>query len=457
MIRLIFDAGSIVLTGEKVEMIPIIPYILHDERIDGWRAPAYLYNDIINALDTAGQSYLDDSQDYKSTQFKLELLLELRDYQDAALEAWESVDARGVIVLPTGVGKSIVGIQAIANKGVPTLVVLPTIDLMNQWATQLEKFFVQDIGMYGGGEKTLCPITCITYDSAVIMMEFIGNKFGLIIFDECHHLPSPIYRSAAEMALAPFRLGLSATPERPDGGEQFIYKLIGEPCFRKEIDEFESSTLSVYETETIHVEMTEEETKEYQHYRQIYTDFLKKYRINFASKYAWNKFLQHCARMPDGQDAMDAYQRQKQLAAASEAKLAILWELIKEHKGERMIIFTNRNDLAYLIGEQFFFPVITHLTKAKERKLFLDNFRSGDYKVLVTSKVLNEGIDVPEASVGVVVSGSGSVREHVQRLGRILRPTKDKKAFLYELISVGTGESNISQRRRQHRAYQNKK
>ena len=118
------------------------------------------------------------------------------------------------------------------------------------------------------------------------------------------------------------------------------------------------------------------------------------------------------------------------------------------------MIFTQDNEMAYRIGCTFFLPVLTHHTKAKERENFLHSFREGDYSILVTSKVLNEGVDVPEANVAIVVSGSGSVREHVQRLGRILRAREGKQAFLYELISKDTSEYQTHKRRRQHHAYQ---
>ena len=110
--------------------------------------------------------------------------------------------------------------------------------------------------------------------------------------------------------------------------------------------------------------------------------------------------------------------------------------------------------MAYRLGRKFLLPVLTHHTKLKEREVFLNSFRSGDYSILITSKVLNEGVDVPEANVAIVVSGSGSVREHVQRLGRILRSRPGKQATLYELISKGTGEYFVHQRRRKHGAYQ---
>ncbi|MBX9704111.1 MAG: hypothetical protein K2X39_08150, partial [Silvanigrellaceae bacterium] len=153
-------------------------------------------------------------------------------------------------------------------------------------------------------------------------------------------------------------------------------------------------------------------------------------------------------------EAFKAYLKQKKLSQSHEAKEIQVWHLLKHHWGERILIFTQDNETAYKLGKKFYLPVITHHTKVKERELFLNYFRQGDYKILVTSKVLNEGVDVPEASVAIVVSGSGTVREHVQRLGRILRVSQGKQAILYELVSKDTAEYFVNQRRRQHSAYQ---
>ena len=127
---------------------------------------------------------------------------------------------------------------------------------------------------------------------------------------------------------------------------------------------------------------------------------------------------------------------------------------MRRHAGERIIIFTADNSAAYELGRRFALPVMTHLTKAQERKVFLDEFRKGNFPVLITNRVLNEGVDVPAAAVGVVLAGTGSVREHVQRLGRVLRAAPGKaQAVLYELVSTGTSEESVSTRRRLHRAY----
>ena len=118
-----------------------------------------------------------------------------------------------------------------------------------------------------------------------------------------------------------------------------------------------------------------------------------------------------------------------------------------------MLIFTADNATVYQIARRFLVPAITHQTKTKERKTILERFHSGDYPVIVTSQVLNEGVDVPAANVGIILSGTGSVREHVQRLGRLLRKLGDKQAMLYEVVSRGTAEEFTSERRRQHHAY----
>jgi superfamily II DNA or RNA helicase len=139
---------------------------------------------------------------------------------------------------------------------------------------------------------------------------------------------------------------------------------------------------------------------------------------------------------------------------AAPAKIELLSDLLHRHSGDRIIIFTYDNATAYQIARRFLVPAITHQTKARERQRMLERFHCGEYGTLVTSQVLNEGVDVPAANVGIVLSGTGSVREHVQRLGRLLRKLGDKQALLYEVVARGTAEEFTSERRRQHQAYQ---
>jgi superfamily II DNA or RNA helicase len=159
------------------------------------------------------------------------------------------------------------------------------------------------------------------------------------------------------------------------------------------------------------------------------------------------------ARSAAGQRAMRAYRRQRELSLGAQAKLDYIERLLEAHRGEKALVFTQDNATAYAISKRFLIPIITHQTKVKERSEILERFADGRYRAIATSKVLNEGVDVPDASVAIVISGSGSVREHVQRLGRILRRKGDKFATLYELVSRKTGEVFTSERRREHAAY----
>ena len=143
----------------------------------------------------------------------------------------------------------------------------------------------------------------------------------------------------------------------------------------------------------------------------------------------------------------------KKVERSAEGKFNCLQELLQKHAADRALIFTADNATVYDISRRYLIPALTHQTKTKERRLMLERFHSGEYSTIVTSQVLNEGVDVPAASVGIVLSGTSTVRENVQRLGRILRKRPDKQAILYELILEGTSEVYSSERRRQHDAF----
>ena len=167
----------------------------------------------------------------------------------------------------------------------------------------------------------------------------------------------------------------------------------------------------------------------------------------------WQKFIFEASRTPEGWAALRAYHEQKRIERTASGKFTALEDLLRRHAGERTLIFTADNATVYQIARRFLVPAITHQTKAKERRAILQAFHAGEYSVLVTSQVLNEGVDVPAAGVGIVLCGTGSVREHVQRLGRLLRKYEGKQALLYEVVSRGTAEEYTSDKRRQHHAY----
>ena len=425
-----------------------------DERACCFRAPASAYADVVMAFVRAKVPYEDNAKAYGILEEGLRIKREPRQFQSEALDAWNRAGGRGVVVLPTGAGKSHTAIMAIDAKRRNTLVVAPTLDLVRQWYDLLRSSFSAPVGVIGGGDYAVQPLTVTTYDSAYIHMEHLGDKFGLAVFDECHHLPGDAYGVSARFCLSPYRLGLSATPERTDGRHTELDELIGPTVYRRDIREMTGEYLAEYDVETVTVELSPEEREAYQQARNIYRGFVAAAGIYMGTKEGWNRFIIQSARSPEGRLAMEAYQRQRSLAFTAPSKLEYVDYLLHRHRGDKTIIFTQDNATAYAVSRRFLIPVITHQTKVTERSAILSGLADGTYSAIATSKVLNEGVDVPEANVAVIVSGSGSVREHVQRLGRILRKKKNgTRATLYELVASGTSEAFVSERRRDHDAY----
>lgn len=451
--RLSFDLGTLVLYDPPADFQP--PACFHwDGRVDRWRAQAHHYRPIVEHFKHNGVSCSNTAPAYAALTLANRLEHAPHPFQSEALEAWKHAGRRGVVVLPTGAGKSYVGQMAISIVQRSTLVVAPTIDLMNQWYDLLCATFGEDVGLIGGGYYEVRDITVTTYDSAYNHMDRLGNRWGLVLFDECHHLPGEMYSHAAEMCLAPYRLGLTATPERADGRHVLLDELIGPQVYSKGIKELAGEYLADYVTERVTVNLTPEEEEEYQRARGTFYNFLIDHGIVLDGLAGWHRFIRESARSRKGRQALLAHQRSKKLALGTSAKLRTLDFLLKKHADERMLIFTGDTDTVYAISAAFLIPAITHQTPTKERKEILEGFNRGEYLALATSKVLNEGVNVPEASVAVILSGSGSTREHVQRLGRVLRKRAGKQAVLYEVITAGTVEEGISRRRRQHDAYQ---
>ena len=461
--QLEFDDGTLLLRDAPAT----VPYAEWDDRVDEYRTQAYRYRPL---LEWAGawngapkqttlqegvlQTVTDQARAYPDLALTPALHIEPRDYQQAALDAWIDHDRQGTVILPTGSGKTFLGLQAIADAGVSTLVVTPTIDLMNQWHATLTNAFSdqlpQGIGVLGGGSHTVTSITVTTYDSAYRYINEYGDRFGLLVVDEIHHLPAPTYQQIPEMSIAPYRLGLTATYERADGKHELLADLIGPVVYQEEIDELAGGYLSEYETIHMQVDLTPEEREEYDSEYQIYRDYVDTHEFNLWKEDGYQEFLKRTSYDPRGRRALIAKRRAEEIARTAAKKLDTLDTLIKRHYDDRVIIFTANNDFAYEISQEFIVPCITHQTQTEERTEILDRFRTGEYSMLVTSQVLDEGIDVPAANVGIILSGSASKRQYAQRLGRILRPTDDRQpARLYEIIAADTIENYVSQRRRE--------
>jgi superfamily II DNA or RNA helicase len=352
---------------------------------------------------------------------------------------------------------------------------VPTIDLLHQWYARLETAFQMPIGVWYGQEKILEPITVTTYPSAWAQAETLGNQFKLLVFDEIHHLPAPSWHEIALMCAAPFRLGLTATyPDEgePAGGEKMVREsgpvynlsvpnpslllesLVGPVLYRKHVDQLTGEQLAEYRTERIRVELTTEERAAYDAAYATYTGYIREARLR--EKYGpnwWQAFTRQSAYDAQARRAKVAELQLKEIVHQARGKLTILDQLLRENWDRPMLIFTAHNRFAYEIARRHLLPAVTHQTKAAERKEILDGFRAGTYRAIVTSKVLNEGVDVPEAKVAVVLGGSAGAREYVQRLGRVLRKHGNAQAVLYEVIARSTVDERIAQQRKSRAKY----
>jgi superfamily II DNA or RNA helicase len=352
-----------------------------------------------------------------------------------------------VVVLPTGAGKTYVALKAVEKVNVATLVVVPTLDLVTQWREHLESQFGVEVGVYGGGESFLKPLTVATYDSAYIRAPQLGNRFLFLVFDEVHHLPAPSYSQIAEMYIAPYRLGLTATYEREDGEHMELPRLVGGKVYELGVDALAGEHLSPYTHQKIFVDLTPDEQKTYEKEYNVFTSYLRRKNLTLRSPRDFQRFIMYTGGDPEAREALLARNRALKIALNSKAKINQLTKLLDLHRAEKALIFTRHNELVYRISRRFLIPAITHQTLRDERKDALDKFKHGNYRAIVTSQVLDEGVDVPDATVGFILSGTGSSREYIQRLGRILRKRAGKQAKLIEIVSKETVETRISRRR----------
>ncbi len=370
-----------------------------------------------------------------------------RSYQDEALAAWLEEGGRGVVVLPTGAGKSILAMMAVVRLGVRPLVVVPTLELLKQWAEGLSTHLglpAESVGVVGGGARRIGPATVITYDSAWRRPRDL-RSFGLLVFDEVHHLPAASYRRIADASEAPFRLGLTATPERGDFRHSDLDELVGPVVFRRSPAELSRSRhIARFRQERLFIELTEEEEFEYH-------QLMAQFKWYMAQKRLWGQGFQRlvfrAASDPGAREALRCHQRARQVALNASRKATEVLNLLQRHTDDRVLIFCEFTSVVDSLSRQLLLPSVTYRTPPAERRLTLQRFRSGVYTKLVTGRVLNEGVDVPDANVAIVVSGSSTPREQIQRLGRVLRP-KEEEAVLYELVARGTVEERAARARK---------
>ncbi len=433
LVVLSFDRGTLLVVDDKGKTT---------------RHRASDYSKVVRELRETGLEYKDDALRSPLTG-QLTSKYESRDYQSEAVESWVKSGYRGIVVLPTGAGKTVMAIKAMERLQVATLIVVPTIVLMEQWRETLAEAFGSEVGALGGGSRDVKPITVATYDSASLRAREIGDRFSLIIFDEVHHLPASSNSRAATCYLAPYRLGLTATLGRDENVISGLEELVGGLVYEKGVEELAGKHLSDYTVKTMNIPLTPDEKAEYERQFAVYKGFLQRRGIRIRSARDYLLFVKRSGVDPEARRALMGRNAAMDIALNSRSKEEYLRELLAANPNAKTIIFTRHNKLVYRISRSLLIPAITHQTVREERDEILDRFRSGVYRRIITSQVLDEGIDVPDASVAVILSGTGSSREFIQRLGRILRKKEGKQATLYELVSFGTAETRISRRRKE--------
>jgi superfamily II DNA or RNA helicase len=424
--------------------------MLHQHSLDELFEVEEEDSDLLDATLADDEAPLADDVDLAGG-FRAKLTLAPRPYQAEALSGWLAASGRGTIILPTGAGKTVLALMAIERIKLRSLIVVPTIELLHQWrGVIIDRLGIaaEKVGVIGDGQRELRPITVITYASAALPNSPIED-FGLLICDEAHHLPAQAYRTIAQRCRAPYRLGITATPERGDGGEDDLYRLLGPAVYRRTPEELSAEGhLARFRERRIYVDLTPDEALRYGTLMSEWKWFLARQRGVLArSGDLFGELIKRSGSDPAARSALRAHHQARMIALNAEAKIAEAARLLAQHRPDKVLIFSEYTLLVDRVAQALALPSITYMTAPDERRATLARFRNGAYSKLVAGRVLNEGVDVPDANVAIVLSGNSTAREHIQRLGRIIRP-KQQEAVLYELVTRYTSEVGSARRRR---------
>ncbi|GCD22020.1 DNA repair helicase XPB [Cellulomonas algicola] len=351
----------------------------------------------------------------------------LRPYQEHAVESfWHG--GSGVVVLPCGAGKTLVGAGAMAKSSTTTLILVTNTVSARQWRDELVKrttLTEDEIGEYSGARKEIRPVTIATYQVLTTKRKGVythlelldARDWGLVVYDEVHLLPAPIFRMTADLQ-ARRRLGLTATLVREDGREDEVFSLIGPKRFDAPWKDIEAQGY-IAPADCIEVRLTLPD-----HERMLYATA----------------------------EPEDKYR----LAATAAGKNRVVERLVAQHEGDQVLVIGQYLDQLHELAEHIDADLITGETTVRERQRLFDAFRAGEIHKLVVSKVANFSIDLPEASVAIQVSGSfGSRQEEAQRLGRIMRPKSDgKTAHFYTVVARDTVDQEFAAHRQRFLAEQ---
>ena len=445
--RIRFDRGTLLFEDpENDSKLAELPGIMWDPRVQVYRAPACQYKKIIADFENRGARISDCVPGHSQTPGRFHGI-ELRPYQDAALDAWDLSGRHALLALPTGSGKTRTALAAISRSGVSAVCLVPTRVLLDQWIREITKFYTGPVGRLGDGDRRVEAVTVSTFESAYRQMPVLGNRFEMIVVDEAHHFGGKVRDEALEMCIAGIRLGLTATPPRDCEAANRLVDLIGPTAYELQIPDLAGSFLADFDMITVSVDLTPEEQRCYDENMAKFRPVFFRFRRIIPTA-NWTDFVKNASRTKEGRLSLESWRRARKLLAYPKGKADTLERLLTRHRGSKILVFTANNETAYTIAlTHLVMPITCNISRA-EREEALDRFRKGELRTLVSSRVLNEGVDVPDADIAVIVGGTMGQREHVQRVGRILRPSEGKRALVYELVVRGTGEVPQAYKRR---------
>ena len=436
-----FDSGGLALTTPEPALLAEVARdrqvaALLGDRLDGNRYAVRLGDRglLKQALLRLGWPAADEAGYEQGTALAVALTARLRSYQADAVATWwadgSAAGGNGVLVLPCGAGKTVIGLAAITQAGASTLIVVTSILAARQWIAEIRDktdLPAEAVGEYSGERKQVRPITVATYqvltwrdpaapDDAELAVAhphlglFDAQRWGMVIYDEVHLLPAPVFRATAQIQ-AVRRLGLTATLVREDGKEPDVFALIGPKRFDAPWRDLETQGwIAPARCTEVRVDLGDEQ------------------RMRYATA---------------------PQQQRYRIAASAPAKLPVLEALVARHAGDRVLVIGQYLDQLKTVAELLGAPLVTGQTSQAVREERFAAFRDGDLRLLVVSKVANFSIDLPEANVAVQISGAfGSRQEEAQRLGRILRPKADGgQASFYTLVCRETVDQSFAANR----------
>ena len=407
-----FDQGTLLLRGWHQAALKGIlgehPFRF-DQRVDACRCDAFYYRQVIGQLSEKAWRFHDSVKQWQKICWKKTDIHSLRTEQQQAASAWLEAQ-RGVVVMPTGTGKTEVALQLMNQTACSTLIVAPVRDLMYQWHRRIHAAFDYDAGIVGDSIFNVRPVSVTTYDSAAIHMAKLGNRFQLIIFDECHHLPGNFRRDAALMSAAPFRLGLTATPDRSDGRHIDLDRLIGPVVYNLPIGQVRGKTLADFEVVRIPVTLSDAEQGQYDKCSRQVREFMYE-RRQTDSKFSWQDLCGEVGSDPQARQALLAYRQKQAIEDRAKEKLRVIEDLFRLHYRTPCIVFAGSNAMARDISLRFLIPCLLSHCGKKERLDILNGLADGSYPAIVANRVLDEGVDVPAVKVAIVVGGTASTKQ----------------------------------------------